>query len=67
MFAAMLMPEVPIYENNSFVFRQYYIRTSRQFAHIFSVSKSLSKPDCSVGGATLFLAGADHGRYEKEK
>ena len=24
-------------------------------------------PDCSDGGATLFLAGADHGRCEKEK
>ena len=28
---------------------------------------SYSKPDCSDGGATLFLAGADHGRCEKEK
>ena len=28
---------------------------------------SRSKPDCSNGGATLFLAGADHERYEKEK
>ena len=28
---------------------------------------SHSKPDCSDGGATLFLAGADHERYEKEK
>ena len=25
------------------------------------------KPDCSDGGDTLFLAGADHGRCEKEK
>ena len=28
---------------------------------------SYSKPDCSDGGATLFLAGADHGYCEKEK
>ena len=28
---------------------------------------SHSKPDCSDGGATLFLAGADHGYCEKEK
>ena len=28
---------------------------------------SRSKPDCSNGGATLFLAGADHGCCEKEK
>ena len=28
---------------------------------------SCSKPDCSDGGATLFLIGADHGYYEKEK
>ena len=28
---------------------------------------SCSKPDCSDGGATLFLAGADHGCCEKEK
>ena len=28
---------------------------------------SYSKPDCSDGGATLFLAGADHERYGKVK
>ena len=28
---------------------------------------SHSKPDCSDGGATLFLTGADHGYCEKEK
>ena len=28
---------------------------------------SHSKPDCSDGGATLFLVGADHGYCEKEK
>lgn len=28
---------------------------------------SYSKPDCSDGGATLFLTGADHGRCEKAK
>jgi len=28
---------------------------------------NLSKPDCSDGGATLFLAGADHERYGKVK
>ena len=28
---------------------------------------SHSKPDCSDGGAMLFLAGADHGYCEKEK
>lgn len=28
---------------------------------------SLSKPDCSDGGATLFLAGVDHGYCEKRQ
>ena len=28
---------------------------------------SYSMPDCSDGGATLFLAGADHGYCDKEK
>ena len=32
-----------------------------------SASKANAKPDCSDGGATLFLAGADHGYCEKEK
>ena len=32
-----------------------------------SANKANAKPDCSDGGATLFLAGADHGYCEKEK
>ena len=37
------------------------------FSFIYYWQISHPCPDCSDGGATLFLAGADHGYCEKEK
>lgn len=39
----MHMPETAIYEDNSFIFWKYDIRTPRKFSNIFSVPKTTGK------------------------
>lgn len=41
--SVMYMPETAIYEDNSFIFRKYDIRTPRKFSYIFSVLKTMGK------------------------